>query len=1059
MRSPNLNTIDADANPGQKRWAAVLFADLENFTAISEQAGPEKTYELITSIVQSSWRLVEKYQGSPIEYAGDSILAAFGAPIAVENASLNACLAALALQAEMAGRAEEFQRQFGAKPKFRIGIAGGVIVIGTFGLEAKMDLSLVGETVNRASRIQNSAKAGEILCSQSICDQVKGHVSMTHLGPIKLKGLSGENEIFRLNGPKSNISEFEGRLERGSKMFVGREDELETLSRWINASPDTAGIIQLHGPAGIGKSRLLFEALNQGPHTKRRILTAHCNRDISTKSLAAFIPLLHSAIGWKPDDTRDKLETGLSRLLGPGDQGAEPLSELLLNSDDWSKNADHDTAVHVRAAIVKALSNICSDPGNLVIIEDAHWIDPVSADILRKLAETRNGNVKFLFSRRSDHTIGRIKDVGIHDIALKPLLPANISEIIIDLLGVVAIPYPLLDFVTSTTEGNSLFVEETIRYLISSNQVVVENGTVSFKPDAKLQSTSGNLQHLILSRFDALDASTKDVLLIAATKGRRFSEDFISQCVKDPSATEKAIARAATAGLIEPDGDDVSGHWRFAHALIANAISQSVLARHRAQLHATVASGLEIDEASAATFTEELSYHHDQAGNAAKAVYYLSKSAEKALAIYSIVQADEALERAFDLIGENPNVVGNTQFAEMLELWARTLNIFGDFKKLNIIVEKYLPRLSATSASKQRAICLTLQAISRTHAGERTYAINLIEQAVKISEEIGDPHSLAWAKAAMLRVYVEAGVATLDETKALYDDIRASFAEFKDPSLTQMAIYSMSAAYRESGQLRQSERLIDEIENYGRKHGDTRALGMAGWARAINKWLAEDIEAMAAAADQAMQYSLPDTGDWRVGAISELAVDLMQNSGSERVDEFLIYKENALHSEDMSLYLACGFQYCVHSMRRGRVRIAWNELQSLEEAAVRVGTSEQKTQISLLKARLLIALAGLEKSTAERPKMALADIIRAITLKIGAVNKANLVLHDLSDRYPFKTGLIAAHIQFGFGLIAKSQRQQKLAKEHFRASHDLFSEEGLTRRAEQSLDLLQGIDT
>ena len=131
VHGPTSEKTSADIRHGQKRWAAVLFADLENYTALSEKAGPEQTYELISDIVQISWQVIEKHQGSPIEYAGDSVLAAFGAPIAVENASLNACRAAQDLQAEMARRAEGYRQQYGVEPKFRIGLAGGVIVVGT----------------------------------------------------------------------------------------------------------------------------------------------------------------------------------------------------------------------------------------------------------------------------------------------------------------------------------------------------------------------------------------------------------------------------------------------------------------------------------------------------------------------------------------------------------------------------------------------------------------------------------------------------------------------------------------------------------------------------------------------------------------------------------------------------------------------------------------------------------------------------------------------------------------------------------------------------------------
>lgn len=1045
----------ASASPvtGQKRWTAVLFADLENFTALSERHGPEKTYDLLAEIIRHCWGLIEDGRGHPIDYAGDSILAAFGAPVAVENASLDACRVALRLQAYMAASADRFQRDYGIAPKFRIGIAGGVVVVGNLGMDGKLDLSLLGESVNLASRLQRIAKAGEILCSQSVFDQVEGFADMTSLGAVAIKGFSEKKDIFRLDSLRDDQTVFQGRLHRGGEAFVARQSELARLKEWVNAAPGQAGVIDLFGPAGIGKSRLLFEAcktIEGGKH----LLVANCNSSLQDKPFAPFVELVRHAAGWHPGDPREALAEAVGSLLDSAEPGLDVLVGFLGGTDELHAGSDHDAAIHIRRLMSALLVRLSSDPDNVVVFEDIHWLDPASAETLSRVIRAHGETIKVLFTRRSEFEIDWISDDSIHHWPLDPLTMDGISSMIADLLQVESLPDNLVQFVAKTTEGNSLFIEETVRYLRHTGQLRLESGAVNFEPRPEEQSTSGNLQHLILSRFDALDGAARTHLLTAATKGRQFSEGFLSCCFGDREAIRKTLDAARATGLIEPGPAALPGEWQFAHALFGKAIRQSVLESQRKEVHATIARALDTGDAAAITeHAEELAFHYLRAGVSRKAVFYLWKSAERAFAIYSVAQADQHLERAFVLMQAEPGVVDDETFAAMLVLWAKTLEIYGDFAKLNSVLLAHLPRVREAGATDALSICLTLQAMGRSFAGEYLLSVDLIQEASALAEETGDQHNIAWSKIAMMLIYLHANYWPHDRILELHREVQAALFDLGDPHLISVAHYYLASVYRARGQLQRAAEVIQELIAFGRRNSDARAISFGNNALALVCWQREDMQGLSRAAQESLRYSVPDTGAWRVAGLCQLAADHMLGVEGRQPEDFLPHAERAREFEDRPLEFGCRFQYCLSLMRGGRFHRGWQELLQLERRTEENGLLEQKLHLRLLKARILLAIAGLEPTdkSESNPRHGLRDILRILSLRPGAVRSSERILREFLARCPDSTGVTVAQVHLRLGLVARARKQLDDAKAHFELSHRLFLAEDLRTRAEQAL--------
>ncbi|HYW77366.1 MAG TPA: adenylate/guanylate cyclase domain-containing protein [Gammaproteobacteria bacterium] len=1046
---------------GQKRWAAILFADVEDFIGLSERGGPEKTYELIAEFARNAREIIEGCRGYTVEYAGDSVLAAFGAPTAVEDASLNSCRAALKLQAFMAASGERFRGEYGFAPRIRIGIAGGVIVVGELEERIAPGPGVLGNAVNLASRIQHIARAGEILCTRSIFDQVEGFAQMTSLGPMAIKGLPQEVEVLRLERLREELTTLQGRLSRSNTAFFGRDGELSRLRDWVLAEPERAGAVDLHGPAGIGKSRLVFEATRRLRGDKQ-LFVVNCNANLRDRPYAVLVELFRQVAAWSPGDPRARLRHSVCQLLGNDEAGVDQLVSFLGRSEASATGSDYDTAVHIRALFGKLLRRLCTDPDYVVVFEDIHWLDQLSAQTLAHLTRAHSGRLKLLFTRRSEEAVGWGATNGVIHWELGPLATNDMAGMARGLLHVEAVPDELLRLIADISEGNSLFVEETVRHLLHTGQVRVRGSEVVLDLRQGEHAIAGDLQHLILSRYDRLSPDARSHLLVAATKGRQFSEAFLTRCFGDGEAVGKALGEALEAGLIEPGPSPRKADWQFAHALFATAIRHSVPQARLRAVHAVVGRALHSGgEENISEHTEELAHHYDRAGNARMAVLFLWKSAQKAFAIYSLAHADQHLERAFALIAAEPAAAADDEFAEMLVLWGRTLESYSNFRKLEAVMQAHLPRVRAADATGALAMCLTLRAMGRCFACEFAQALEHVHEAEVLAQEVGKPHETALVKVAKLVIHLRTGYWPFERILEFYRELRAEIDRLGDPYLVTLSRYYLAHEYRTRGRLRRAAEIANELVAYGRRESDARARSFGCNALALVRLRQEHLDGLSEAADESIRYAVPDTGAWRVAQHVKLWADLMTGAPSRKPEDFLPHAHRAHEFEDSELEVSCRFQYCRHLMRQGRIDEGWKELSELERLVATCGLPEIRAFHRLFKASLLLAISGLTPDPSFKPrrKPGWRDTLRIAKLRPGAVRRAERLLQEFLELSPVSDGVHVARVYLRLGIIANSRKQTGKAREYFRLAHKIFAAEDMLNRAAQALALASPQET
>lgn len=1024
---------------GERRWTAVLCADLVNFTGMSKTLGPERTYEIMREIVAEGRAEIERYSGDIIEFAGDAIFAVFGAPTATENASLDACRAALSFQARIKSRQPYYLTKYGVSPGFRIGLAGGSVVFGSLGDGEGLDINVLGDAVNLSTRMQKTAQKGAVVCSSSIIEQVEGFVVSTDLGQHELKGFDGLHHVYGVERLIDGITYFEGRMQRGAEVFVGREAELNTLKDW---SADTSGarLIEISGAPGAGKSRLVYEFLAKDK-LGETVLIGQCNENVQKTPLAPVIEIIRNAIGWVRGEARDVVGEKLMGLLGQARPGFDFLTDRVGSFAQESPReiSGNENGIAVRDLCGEILEILSKDKRATFLIEDVHWIDPVSASVITAKLNSPLSATRFITTRRAHIPAEWVDREDIACLPLSTLSREMVRDMVTSMLD-----FPVGDDVASLvadkSECNPLFVEEIVRYLRFADCIEFESGTATLIPDSYQDIISGNLQHLVLNRFDALSRSDRALLAIASGRGRRFSVAFLNSCAEDDSSVFDAVERAHNAGLVERDPTGNEGDYRFSHALIQDAVYDSLLGPRKKEIHAIIAAGLEANSGQ----PSELAYHFQAAGNDERAVHYLHQSAEKAFEVFAVVQVDGHLETAFSIIETQPDIVDDQVFGRMLFLWGRTLDVYGNFRKLIDVMRKHTPRLREAEQLETLSLCLCMKALAQCHAAQFERSQEILSEALEISEENGFEIGILWAKTVQMRLNVDAGYGTTEETTALYEEVKPGAERLDDSHLLQLSTYIVTAANRADGALKKAERYVDWLVEFGEARGSKRALAMASWARCLHCLVRDDVDGAIEAADENLRLTVPNTADWRVAAVCRKVAQLGRRDEGVEPEDLEPFLETMRADHDTTLRNAVTIQYVIAIISRGRFYEGWRGIKETQDLFDTGATPEIQRFLDLVRAEVLMALGGVLPARGERPKMGPMDILTALWLKLSAKRRAAYHLKRFIEASAVRdSGHFVARVKRNFALLAKSRGKVAEANQLFDESIALYEAEDM----------------
>jgi class 3 adenylate cyclase len=727
------SVITPTTEHAEYKQVTVLFGDVVHSMDIAATVGAERLREIMTEVVEHSAAVVRRYGGTVDKFTGDGIMAVFGAPVALEDHALRACLAALGIQQEVTVLAAEVERRDGVNLQLRVGLNSGEVIAGEIGSGA-LGYTTVGEQVGMAQRMESAAPPGGVMVSASTARLVEGAASLGEPELVEIKGAAAPVPAMRLLG----ITEQHRRLDRAESNLVGRRWELSALEALLDRAVDGHGaVVAVVGPPGIGKSRLCRELMAIAGRRDVAVFTTYCESHTSQVPFRAVARLLRAATGVEGLDGRTARDRVRDRI-----PDADPEDLLLL--DDLLGIADPDAALpavdpDARRRRLTALLNAASlarDTPAVFVIEDAHWIDEVSesmiADFLTVIPQTPSLVVS---TYRPEYEGALARVPGAQSIALAPLSDSEIAALLSELLG----SDPSVDAPGQTigqrAAGNPFFAEEIVRELAERGVLRGQPGAYVSTADVSAASVPATLQATIAARIDRLEPKAKRILSAAAVIGSRFSPALFETLDVEPIFDDLVAAQ-----LIDQVSFTGQPEYVFHHPLIRAVAYESQLKSDRAELHRRVAAAIESRDPAAAEENAALIAGHLQAAGELQAAYGWHMRAATWATNRDIAAARpswECAQRIADALPADNLERTAMRIAPRTMLCAIGWRVFeragGDrFEEL---------RELSTAAGDKASLAIAMAGLVMDHAlGGRTgEASRLASEANTLIESIGDP--------------------------------------------------------------------------------------------------------------------------------------------------------------------------------------------------------------------------------------------------------------------------------------------------------------------------------
>ncbi len=588
---------------GQRKFVTVLFADIRGSTALIEAMDSEDALERLDPVVQRMIDAVHRHEGLVARVQGDGIMALFGAPLAREDHALQACKAAMAMQAAVDALADP-------RLKIRIGLHAGPVVVRSIAHDLSIHYDAVGVSVHIAARMEQLAEVGEIRLTEQVRELVEGEFEMAAVGRVEVKGLSEPIAVFSLQARKAGRSRWQIRKARGLTALAGRKDELGRLDAlYQEARAGKGQIAAITGLPGIGKSRLIHEflaGLDDARTSAAMVVEASGQPDGRTEPYLAVGNALRAWLSIGERDPREEAQRRVDAWLAGLRSELRtfaPAYRFLLGmppaDSAWERLDPADRKAEMHRAIAALLKEGAREQPLVLVVEDLHWIDPESADALASaVPELAGSKALLLLSSRPEYQ-HRWSGMPVHELALSPLSAADERELLDRLLG----DRPagggdpgaeLKTAISARAQGNPLYAEEILRALAVGGAIKKEGGAFVLARDLAAIEIPATVQAVIASRIDALPAGPRGLLEVASVIGQTVPAPILAAVAGMDRETMFVLTAALVErSLLDEIKQGADGEYAFSHALIRDVCYESMLKSRRKVMHGAALDAFE----------------------------------------------------------------------------------------------------------------------------------------------------------------------------------------------------------------------------------------------------------------------------------------------------------------------------------------------------------------------------------------------------------------------------------------------------------------------------------
>ena len=719
------------------------------------------------------------------------------------------------------------------------GINTGLVVTGQVDQDGG-STGVLGDTINLASRLSGLAKTGEILVGSVTYQMGEGHFIFEKLGPVQVKGKAEIVQVYRVLSPKEKPLTLHRTFGLRADL-IGRKAELTQLQEAVRKlRQGKGGIFSIYGDAGTGKTRLLEEFKAALDLNEIQWLEGHAYAYSQNIPYFPLVDLLNRTWqieeGDSPEKVKEKIESGIETLIGKKQDVLPYIGSLYaLSYPEIEGVSPEFWRAGLLNAVQAILSALAQSGPTVVCLEDIHWADPSSLDLLRSILLEFSHPVLFIcayrlpFSLFTSHQLGALGKF-YQEIKLQDLSASDTQDMMESLLKSKAIPQELRKFIQEKVEGNPFYLEEVINSLIESGTLIRENGNWRLARPIGESEISPTVQGVISARLDRLEKEMKRILQEASVIGRVFLYEILTKITELKERLDHHLHRLEQFDLIRIRSFQPELEYVFKHALTQEVVYSGLLKRERQAVHERIALVMEqLFRERLSEFYETLAFHFKRGQSLHKAVDYLMKSGEKSLKRYAVEESHQYYQEAFDLHTNKTSMTDEESrlLIDLLNKWALVFYYRGDFKGLVSLFSSH-EGLAESVGKAELGMFYGWLGLALGGSGEAKSSYEYLCKALKTGEDIEDKRVIGYACAWLTWTCAELGL--LEEAIAFgqrAQDISKSFES--DQYLYFKSLGGLAYSYWISGETKKTLEAGKAIRDYGERHSNIRSLMMGHW--------------------------------------------------------------------------------------------------------------------------------------------------------------------------------------------------------------------------------------
>jgi class 3 adenylate cyclase/tetratricopeptide (TPR) repeat protein len=753
---------------GERKLVTVLFADVANYTAMSEKLDPEEIHQIMDGCFKILMDEIHKYEGTINQFTGDGIMAIFGAPVSHEDHGKRACYAALRIQDAIGDYGVKVKKDCGIEFRMRIGINSGPVIVGSIGDDLRMDYTAVGDTTNLASRMESEALPGSILVSKNTHKIAGDFFEFEPIGKVEVKGKREPQAAYELIKTGVVETRIEASVAKGLTKFVGRRNSMAALKEpYESVLAGSGQVVGIVGEAGVGKSRLLYEFINQLSIDDVTCLDGRCLHYGGSMIYMPILEILKTYFDIKEEDREfiinKKIEEKIAALDEKITGVIAPFQELLsIKVEDEAYLALEPK--QKREKIFEALRDLFikeSQSRPLVLaIEDLHWIDRTSEEFLDYLIGwIANARMMLILLYRPEYTHQWGSQSYYSQIGLTQLGTSSSSQLIKAILEKGEVAPELRQLILNRAAGNPLFMEEFTYSLIENGSIQKKDLQFVLSTNAADIQVPDTIQGIIAARMDRLEDNLKRTMQMASVIGREFAFRILQTITGMREEIKSYLLNLQGLEFIYEKSLFPELEYIFKHALTQEVAYNSLLLKRRSEIHKRIGEAIEeLYPERLEEFFEMLAYHYSKGEDFKKALEYLKFSGNKAIRNHSVCEAYQFYNDAID-----------------------TLNQFSE-------TEEY---------KQEKLEVLNLVTIPIMLLGYPEDSLRMLEEGERLSKELGDDRHLGIFRGRISSYYTHKGNPLLS-MKFSEDAIEVSLKN-QDIELIVSTAHSLFASYTATG--------------------------------------------------------------------------------------------------------------------------------------------------------------------------------------------------------------------------------------------------------------------